>query len=131
MGSWGGPRHYQGAGLGPIGKWTCPSCGTEHVTPLEGGCSVCLAEDTRREKAVADTMVGVEKLGGYLLPATQGDPNDAALVRGEFYTEVARQSLAAALAHFVEHGSPDASLLPKAVMIGWARELAGLGEDQE
>ncbi len=134
--AYGGPRHYHGAGLGQVGKWICPGCGTEHVTRLEDGCSVCLARDASRETAVHETVVGVEKLAPYLL-ATPEDPftavpiagmAEAAISGASILTEPARQSLAAALAHFVEHGSPDATLLPKAVMIGWARELAGLGD---
>jgi hypothetical protein len=37
----GGSRHYQGAGLGQVGLWGCPSCGADNTGPLEQGCSSC------------------------------------------------------------------------------------------
>jgi len=125
VGSVGGPRHYRGAGLGQIGAWTCPTCGTEHVTPLEAGCPVCLAEDARRAKSVVTTVKGVAALAPYLLLHPES-PSASLMIRGAAMTEAAKQSVAAALAHFVEHGLPDDTLLSPAVMIGWARELAGL-----
>jgi len=37
----GGSRHYQGAGLGQVGLWGCPSCGADNAGPLEQGCTSC------------------------------------------------------------------------------------------
>lgn len=37
----GGSRHYQGAGLGQVGIWGCPSCGDDNTGPIEQGCVHC------------------------------------------------------------------------------------------
>jgi hypothetical protein len=37
----GGSRHYQGAGLGQIGIWACPTCGEDNEGPMPQGCIHC------------------------------------------------------------------------------------------
>lgn len=127
MGNVGGPRHYQGPGLGAPVSWNCPTCGTPHTTPLEAGCPVCLAEDARRVVAIAGAVTNLDVLATEILLLREGDTSE--MIQLPQLTEPARQSLAAALAHYVEHGAPDASLLPRNVLIGWARELAGLSTE--
>lgn len=37
----GGPRHFDGSGLGTITGWKCPACGADNAGPLEAGCQLC------------------------------------------------------------------------------------------
>lgn len=37
----GGPRHFDGPGLGQLIAWKCPACGADNSGPLEAGCQLC------------------------------------------------------------------------------------------
>lgn len=46
----GGPRHYEGAGIGEITSWKCPACAVEQVSDPNLGCPSCSAGTQRPYK---------------------------------------------------------------------------------
>jgi len=133
-----GSRHYQGAeSARSIINWKCSSCGANQVSRFEDGCPSCGA-GTAAQAAAAQAPPGIplERLRDEIVgPAPE--------VSADYFLALtplrlpARMSVAAALAHYADHGGqPTNDELPRQVSLAWARwlmaqaleELDGRGE---
>jgi hypothetical protein len=69
----GGPRHYKGQGLGPVGAWKCPACGVENSGLLDNGCVACGAGSVRaRHVGVPPSRVAPSLQSPFLQPVDSG-----------------------------------------------------------
>ncbi len=122
-------RHYTGGRL-PVGAWKCPSCGTEHTTPFEKGCGACGAGTPEQvERALAERQAA-ELPDASLYPALVGVADGHTALLAAVLTHRARLSVARALAHYADTGTPGTDELSRAQLLTWARKIVG-ALDQE
>lgn len=129
-----GSRHYRAGdrdpdGLG-TGPWNCPACGTSQTTPMARGCLSCGAgtpEAAERAKAAgAASLVRPQDL--QLMLCGAADLHTATAFPN--LDRKARLTLAKALAHYAETGTPTNDELSRVFTLAWGRAVfAALGDE--
>ncbi len=127
MGIVGGPRQYHGSETRATFKWTCKSCGTEHLTPFEDGCPSCgagTAAQAEVAKAAQGPQISDEDLMDRVLcRVALQDIDTKVLLLVDEYSDEARRTVMSALAFYAEQGTPMQGELTRAMTLAWARKL--------
>jgi hypothetical protein len=126
----GGSRHYGGR-TPSVGAWKCKSCGqTQGSDPALGcpGCGVGTAAQAEEAAAARRTTVTTIPHARIAAAAVLPVYNESEIAWPSFHlfqlTPAARWSIAAALAHYADHGSPTTAELPRTITKAWALELS-------
>jgi len=120
-----GDRHYSGPETATrVIPWQCNACGNKNVSRFEDGCPGCGAGTPAQAARVQPTReVGLERLREEIVSGAVGEVTADYFLFLAPLTPRARVSVAAALAHYAEQGSPTNDELPRAVSLAWARRL--------
>jgi hypothetical protein len=117
---------YDGAPRQVGYKWNCPTCGTEHVTPLEDGCPVCaveIAKAAARQKAFVPVEISETVLRAAILRHPESQYAAGSLRAGGL-TPKARRLLIRALNYYAEaHFETAPGDLSYDTILAWARLL--------
>jgi hypothetical protein len=125
----GGPRHYDGR-TPSVGPWQCKSCGQQQGGDPAYGCQSCgVGTAAQAEQAAALARQGTQVPHARVAQAAVLPLyNESEIALPAFHlfqlTPAARWSIAAALAHYADHGSPTTAELPRVVTKAWALELS-------
>lgn len=82
----GGPRTYEGPGLGD-GPWKCPACGVENVGPLDYGCTSCGSGSARPRHVGQPPPADLQLAGFDSRRGTEQEPPRTPRVEGKTDTD--------------------------------------------
>lgn len=126
---------YQGR-TPQVGVWKCRACGNDQGGDPARGCPTCGAGTPEQAAAAQAAARGPQVSHERIAEAAvleQYTQSEIALPAFHLFqlTPAARWTVAAALAHYADHGSPTTAELPRVVIKSWALELANqLLEDE-